>query len=119
MKFKRSRRFFVRLKTQAFLRRQNNCTSASLLLVIRLKSLEMELGVTLFNRSNTGLKMTEAGQLLLPWARCLLHDMQDLKEMMASPQEMFAGELRIVCSTSVGKYILPNWRPVFVCAIRV
>ncbi len=74
----------------------------------QIKSLEMELGVTLFNRSNTGLKMTEAGQLLLPWARRLLHDMQDLKEMMASPQEMFAGELRIVCSTSVGKYILPK-----------
>jgi DNA-binding transcriptional LysR family regulator len=52
--------------------------------------------------------MTEAGELLLPWARRLLHDMDDLKDMMSSQQETFAGELRIVCNTSIGKYILPQ-----------
>ena len=74
----------------------------------QIKLLEQELGEKLFIRTNTGLKMTEAGQLLLPWARRLLHDMDDLKEMMASLQEMVVGELRIVCSTSIGKYVLPQ-----------
>lgn len=74
----------------------------------QIKLLEQELGVCLFIRSNTGLDMTEAGQLLLPWARHLLHNMDDIEDMMASLQEATAGELRIVYSTAIGKYILPQ-----------
>lgn len=74
----------------------------------QIKLLEQELGNTLFIRSNTGLQLTEAGRLLLPWARRLLHDTNDLKDMMASLQDDIAGELRIACSTTAGKYILPQ-----------
>jgi DNA-binding transcriptional LysR family regulator len=74
----------------------------------QIKVLEQELGATLFIRGSTGLHMTEAGRLLLPWARRLLHDTNDLKDMMASLQEDIAGELRISCSTTAGKYILPQ-----------
>ncbi len=74
----------------------------------QVKLLEQELGVKLFIRTNTGLKMTEAGELLLPWSRRLLHDVDDLSDMMSSTQEVFAGELRIMCSTCVGKYLLPQ-----------
>jgi DNA-binding transcriptional LysR family regulator len=74
----------------------------------QIKALEQELGAILFVRSNTGLQMTEAGRLLLPWARRLLHDTNDLKEIMASLQKDIAGELRISCSTTPGKYILPQ-----------
>ena len=74
----------------------------------QIKLLEQELGVKLFTRSNVGLHLTEAGQILLPWARHLLHDMDDLKDMMASLQEVVTGELNIACSTSIGKYILPQ-----------
>jgi DNA-binding transcriptional LysR family regulator len=74
----------------------------------QIKALEDELNTTLFIRSNTGLKLTEAGRLLLPWARRLMHDTNDLKEMMSSLQEDIVGELRIACSTTGGKYILPQ-----------
>jgi DNA-binding transcriptional LysR family regulator len=74
----------------------------------QVKLLEQELGVTLFIRSNIGLKLTEAGRLMLPWARRLLHDTNDLKEMMISLQSEIVGELRIACSTTAGKYILPQ-----------
>ena len=74
----------------------------------QIKLLEQELGTKLFIRSSIGLKMTEAGELLMPWARRLLHDMDDLKDMMSSTEEVFAGELRIMCSTCVGKYLLPQ-----------
>jgi DNA-binding transcriptional LysR family regulator len=73
-----------------------------------IKTLEQELDVTLFHRSNTGLQLTEAGRLLLPWARRLMHDTNDLKEMMSSLQGDIVGELRIACSTTAGKYILPQ-----------
>lgn len=73
-----------------------------------IKTLEQELAVSLFTRSNTGLQLTEAGRLLLPWARRLLHDTNNLKEMMSSIQEDIVGELRIACSTTAGKYVLPQ-----------
>jgi DNA-binding transcriptional LysR family regulator len=74
----------------------------------QIKVLEQELDATLFIRSNTGLQLTEAGRLLLPWARRLLHDTSNLKEMMSSLQGDIVGELRIACSTTTGKYILPQ-----------
>lgn len=74
----------------------------------QIKLLERELGTALFIRTNTGLQLTEAGRLMLPWARRLLHDTNDLKDMMASLQNEIVGELRIACSTTAGKYILPQ-----------
>ncbi len=73
----------------------------------QIKMLEQELGATLFIRSSTGLQLTEAGQLLLPWARQLLHDTANLQAIMSSLHQV-AGELRIACSTTAGKYILPQ-----------
>lgn len=74
----------------------------------QIKMLEQDLKVTLFVRTSTGLQLTEAGRLLLPWARRLLHDTNDLKDMMNSLQNDIVGELRIACSTTAGKYILPQ-----------
>lgn len=74
----------------------------------QIKILERELGVELFTRSNTGLQLTEGGRLLLPWARRLLHDSNNMHAMMASIQGDVLGELRIACSTTAGKYVLPQ-----------
>lgn len=73
-----------------------------------IKMLEQEMGVVLFSRTNTGLEMTEAGKVLLPWARRLLHDTNNLQAMMSSMQNDVVGELRIACSTTAGKYVLPQ-----------
>ena len=74
----------------------------------QIRVLEQELDVALFIRVNTGLQLTEAGRLLLPWARRLLHDTSNLKKMISSLQEDVVGELRIACSTTAGKYVLPQ-----------
>ena len=75
----------------------------------QIKALEQELGVSLFTRSGSGLELTEGGRVLLPWARRLMNDSGDLKEMMSSLQADIVGELRISCSTTAGKYILPQF----------
>ncbi len=74
----------------------------------QIKTLEQELGVTLFDRGGTGLHLTEAGRILLPWARRLLHDMNTMESMMSSLEQEVAGNLQIACSTTAGKYILPQ-----------
>jgi DNA-binding transcriptional LysR family regulator len=73
-----------------------------------IKSLEKSMGVVLFTRTNTGLDLTEAGRLLLPWAHRLLNDTNNMQSMMASIQSDVVGELRISCSTTAGKYVLPQ-----------
>lgn len=74
----------------------------------RIKSLEQELGVSLFDRTGHTLNLTEAGRLLLPRAHKLIHQALETEEMMASLQDGVVGSLRVACSTTAGKYILPQ-----------
>jgi DNA-binding transcriptional LysR family regulator len=71
------------------------------------KMLEHAFGIELFDRTGSGLHLTEAGQLLLPWARKLIRESIEMQEMMGSLQDKIVGHLRIACSTTSGKYILP------------
>jgi DNA-binding transcriptional LysR family regulator len=73
-----------------------------------IKALEKTLGVELFTRSGHTLKLTEAGRLLLPYAHKLIHQAGEVQEMMVSLQQKIVGHLRIACSTTAGKYILPQ-----------
>ena len=73
-----------------------------------IKTLENELGVTLFERQGGTIKLTEAGRLLVPWARRVMRDSIDMQEMMESLKEGMAGNLQIACSTTAGKYVLPQ-----------
>jgi DNA-binding transcriptional LysR family regulator len=73
-----------------------------------IKILETGMGVILFTRTNTGLELTEAGRLLLPWAHRVMHDTKNMESIMASMQSDVVGELRISCSTTAGKYVLPQ-----------
>lgn len=73
-----------------------------------IRSLEQELDVTLFDRHGSKAQLTDAGCLLIPWARKLILQSNEMKVMMSSLQTELVGELRIACSTSAGKYILPR-----------
>lgn len=73
-----------------------------------IKMLERTLGVELFTRSGHTLKLTEAGRLLLPFAHKLVHQAGEVQEMMSSLQEKIVGHLRIACSATAAKYILPQ-----------
>ncbi len=73
-----------------------------------IKNLEQELGVSLFERDGTSIKLTEAGRILIPWARRMLRDSIEMQEMMESLKEGIAGNLQIACSTTAGKYVLPQ-----------
>lgn len=72
-----------------------------------IKSLEQELDVALFDRSGARLYLSEAGRQLLPLARKLLRQARTLEDMMGAFQNSIHGQLRIACSTTAGKYILP------------
>ena len=73
-----------------------------------IKNLEQDLGVELFERDGASISLTDAGKLLLPWAKRMLRDSIEMQEMMESFKEGIAGNLQIACSTTAGKYVLPQ-----------
>jgi DNA-binding transcriptional LysR family regulator len=74
----------------------------------QIHALENDLKVELFTRLTTGLRLTEEGRLLLPWAHRVSNETRNLLSVMSSVKTDVVGELRIGCSTTSGKYILPQ-----------
>lgn len=74
-----------------------------------IKMLEESLGIELFERVGGSLKLTDAGRLLLPRARKLVHQSVEIEQMMEALHDQIVGEIRIACSTTTGKYILPQF----------
>lgn len=52
--------------------------------------------------------ITNAGMTLLPWARKMVRQSIQVQEMMQSMQNSVVGQLRIYCTTTAGKYLLPH-----------
>lgn len=73
-----------------------------------IQNLEAELNVKLFEREGAQLRITNAGMTLLPWARKMVRQSTEVQEMMQSMQDSVVGQLRIACTTTAGKYILPH-----------
>jgi len=73
-----------------------------------IQNLEAELNVKLFNREGAQLHITNAGMTLLPWARKIVRQSTEVQAMMESMQDSVVGQLRIACTTTAGKYLLPH-----------
>lgn len=73
-----------------------------------ISALESSLQVELFERAGNSVRLTEAGRLLLPWAQKLVRQAIEVENMVASLDGTVSGHLRIACSTTSGKYVLPQ-----------
>jgi DNA-binding transcriptional LysR family regulator len=73
-----------------------------------ISSLERHFGMDLFLRHGRSVRLTEAGQALIPMARELLATAWRLDETMTSLQGEVVGDIDIGCSTASGKYLLPG-----------
>jgi len=75
---------------------------------MQIRSLEDRIGIKLFQRSGRHIELSEAGIALLPLARELVNLSVSAEETMASLKGSVVGLLKLACSTSGGKYILPK-----------
>ncbi len=73
-----------------------------------IQSLEREFGVELFERRGRSVRLTQGGQALLPMAQEVSSAIQRMSEVMNGIEGEVAGDLIIGCSTTSGKYLLPN-----------
>jgi len=73
----------------------------------RIAALEDDLGVQLFNRINRKVTLTDAGQKLLPKAKALVDELNDMRRYATSLSDEIKGELLIGTSHHVSMHRLP------------
>ena len=73
----------------------------------RIAALEEDLGTKLFNRISRKVTLTDAGKKLLPKARALLDDLNDMRRYATSLSDEIKGELLIGTSHHVSMHRLP------------
>ncbi len=75
---------------------------------MQIRSLENRLGIELFHRAGRHISLNEVGQALVPMARDLVNRSIHVYESVASMQGDVIGVLKLACSTTAGKYIIPR-----------
>jgi DNA-binding transcriptional LysR family regulator len=75
---------------------------------VRIKQLEDELGVKLFEQFGKKIALTEAGRLLEPYAKRVVAAIGDARQAIEEFQGLERGKLRIGASTTPGIYLLPR-----------
>ena len=75
---------------------------------VRIRQLEDELGVELFEQLGKKVVLTEAGRLLEPYARRVVLALDDARRVIEDVQGLERGSLRIGASTTPGMYLVPK-----------
>ena len=75
---------------------------------VRMRQLEEELGVKLFEQLGKRVALTEAGRLLVPYATRVIAAMSDARDAIDGLQGLERGALRIGASTTPGMYVIPR-----------
>lgn len=74
----------------------------------QIQALERRLKVELFERKGGRIFLTADGRALVPLAREMTELAVQIEENMAARRGVVAGKLRIGCTTTPGKYVLPR-----------
>jgi len=80
----------------------------------QVRSLEDEIGEVLLNRQHRKIELTEAGELLLPYARTILDQIQQAQSSLQEQASEVGGCLTIAASSIPGCYIAPRIMGAFV-----
>lgn len=76
---------------------------------IRLSGMERRLGLRLLERSPTGSKLTEEGEMLAKYARNVMHAARELLEFGSASRSSDAKRLRVAGSPAVSEHLIPEW----------
>ena len=75
---------------------------------VRIRQLENELGVKLFEQLGKKVALTEAGLVLIPHARRVVTSIEDAQHAIDELQGLERGTLKIGASTTPGMYLVPE-----------
>jgi len=75
---------------------------------VRIRQLENEVGLKLFEQLGKKIALTEAGLSLIPHARRVMAAVEDARQCIQELQGLERGSLRIGASTTPGMYLIPK-----------
>ncbi|MFJ8040042.1 LysR family transcriptional regulator [Kitasatospora sp. NPDC096147] len=75
----------------------------------RIKGMERQIGVPLLERSPRGSRPTEAGRLVVEWARGVVEAAEALDAGIEALREHRDARLTVVASLTVAEYLMPGW----------
>ncbi|ABY69556.1 transcriptional regulator [Actinobacillus pleuropneumoniae serovar 3 str. JL03] len=108
MEFQSLKLFLDITQTHSFIRSaENNYMSASTL-TRHIQRIEQELGQPLFIRDNRQVRLTEAGEKFLLFAKQSWSDWQQLQQQLSPVQGQLEGELKVFCSVTAAYSHLPQ-----------
>jgi DNA-binding transcriptional LysR family regulator len=92
-------------ETGSFTAAAEHCYTAQSALSQQIARLEAHLGVRLFDRTSRSVRLTEAGQTLLPIARQILADMSRARDAVRSADGTIRGPLRIGATQTAARML--------------
>lgn len=109
MVFSRFLRYFIEVARLGSIRKASEQLNVSASAIDRqILQAEEELGVTLFERIPSGLRMTAAGELLLASARSWSRDYERLQEQFVDLRGLKRGTVRIACIEALAEGYVPS-----------
>lgn len=93
---------------QHFGRAAEICHVSQPTLSAQIKKLEEYLGVTLIERTQRSVRVTDIGKQIAARAQLIVHDADELVELARSFRDPFKGELRVGTIPTIGPYLLPH-----------
>ncbi|MBC9072879.1 hydrogen peroxide-inducible genes activator [Thauera sp. CAU 1555] len=105
-------RYLVALaRERHFGRAAEKCHVSQPTLSVAIKKVEEELGVQLFERSATEVKITETGRRIVAQAEKVLVEATQIHEIAAAGKDPLSGPLRLGVIYTIGPYLLPRLIP--------
>ena len=108
---KQLRYFDALAREQHFGRAADACAVTQPALSMQIQELEASLGITLVERTRSGVKLTPKGEAVALRAQRLLNDARDLIDFAKHSAGVLAGALRLGVIPSVAPYVLPPLLP--------
>ena len=75
----------------------------------QIKKLEEQLGISLFERSNKKVMLTEAGEDIIPFAQSVLFNAEQICETSQTFKNPLAGRLRLGAIPTLASYLFPDF----------
>jgi LysR family hydrogen peroxide-inducible transcriptional activator len=99
--------FIAIVETGSFSRAAERCNVAQPSLSQQIKKLEIEIGHLLFDRLGRTVVLTDAGRMMIPKARTILDEIQEIKMEIHSGIEEGQGSLAVGFIPTISPFILP------------
>lgn len=98
-------------QTRNFRRAAERCFVTQPALSLAIRKLEDELGVTLFERTRSEVRLTPIGERVIEQASRTLDEAAKVKELALQGRDQLAGPLKLGVIYTVGPYLLPELVP--------